>query len=299
MMNLRILNRLRGSVVNVLRASRFSSSVEGTGAKEINTEPNSRPIIDPDVNPLMKTRELELLPKFSEPRQAWIETLNCIDDKIIGLTTLHPEVFGVGPRIDMIHLNVKWQRNIRYVSFAHAKTRHEMPGTRRKPRPQKGLGMSRHGDLRSPLFTKTGGVAHGPRSPTPHFFVLGIWERIIGLTSTLSIKHAQDDLHIVDSLDIPTENKGYIQDLVEARKWGPSVLMVDVPDLMPRNITVATDEIKHINLMPVYGLNVYSMLKHDTLILTVDAVKRIEEKILYQLNRIDKEKVCGKFEIDQ
>lgn len=41
------------------------------------------------------------------------------------------------------------------------------------------------------------------------------------------------------------------------------------------------------------------MLKHDTLILTVDAVKRIEEKILYQLNRIDKEKVCGKFEIDQ
>ncbi|XP_037800216.1 39S ribosomal protein L4, mitochondrial-like [Penaeus monodon] len=66
-----------------------------------------------------------------------------------------------------------------------------------------------------------------------------------------------------------------------------SILNIFSTDLMPRNITIATDTIQHMNLMPVYGLNVYSMLKHSTLVLTVDAVRRLEERILYHLNRPD------------
>ena len=56
---------------------------------------------------------------------------------------------------------------------------------------------------------------------------------------------------------------------------------------MPKNITLATDPIGHHNLMPVYGLNCYSMLKHETLVLTVAAVNRIEEKLLYWLHAND------------
>lgn len=55
---------------------------------------------------------------------------------------------------------------------------------------------------------------------------------------------------------------------------------------MPRNITAASDAIAHMNLMPVYGLNVHSMLKHATLVLTVDAVNRIEKQLLEHLNRL-------------
>ena len=66
---------------------------------------------------------------------------------------------------------------------------------------------------------------------------------------------------------------------------------------MPENIAVATDSIKYVNLMPVYGLNVVSMLKHDTLVLTEAAVRRIEEKLLYHLNRIDFMKVDKKFQL--
>lgn len=68
---------------------------------------------------------------------------------------------------------------------------------------------------------------------------------------------------------------------------------------MPENISVATDSIKYVNLMPVYGLNVYSMLKHDTLVLTEAAVRRIEEKLLYHLNRIDFMKVEKKYRLNQ
>jgi len=77
--------------------------------------------------------------------------------------------------------------------------------------------------------------------------------RVSGLISTLSIKLAQDDLFIVNGLDIPTTEPSYIEQLIEERNWGPSVLIVDSYDIMPKNITLATDQIKHVNLMPVYS----------------------------------------------
>jgi large subunit ribosomal protein L4 len=129
--------------------------------------------------------------------------------------------------------------------------------------------------------------------------MLPFYTRVHGLISCLSIKLAQDDLHIVNSLEIPTDDPKYVEDLVENRSWGPSVLLVDEMDIMPRNITAATDSILHINLMPAYGLNVYSMLKHDTLVLTTAAVNYIEEKLLYQLHRPDISIVTKKFRLNQ
>lgn len=53
---------------------------------------------------------------------------------------------------------------------------------------------------------------------------------------------------------------------------------------MPRNITLATDKVGHITLMPLYGLNVYSMLKHDTLVMTLTALNELEDILVKQLN---------------
>lgn len=70
-------------------------------------------------------------------------------------------------------------------------------------------------------------------------------------------------------------------------------------DIFPENICYATDALGYVNLMPSYGLNIYSMLKHDTLVLTVNAVKHIEERLLYQMNRTDATAKGGKFKLDQ
>lgn len=77
-----------------------------------------------------------------------------------------------------------------FQSFAHSKTRAEVSGGGRKPWPQKGLGKARHGSIRSPLW-RGGGIAHGPRSPTTHFFMLPFYSRVLGLITALSIKLAQ------------------------------------------------------------------------------------------------------------
>ncbi|XP_072377643.1 large ribosomal subunit protein uL4m [Diabrotica undecimpunctata] len=246
----------------------------------------------------IEPRTLAFPPKYQEPRQVWLESLDTIDERKLGILELHPDVFATNPRIDIIHQNVRWQTLYRYVSFAHTKSRFEVRGGGRKPWPQKGLGRARHGSIRSPLF-RGGGVVHGPKSPTPHFYMIPFYTRLLGLTSALSVKFAQDDLHVVDTLDLPTDEQSYIEELVKSRFWGPSVLFVDVEDVMPRNITVATDEVKHFNLMPSYGLNVYSMMKHDTLVLTRAAVDHLENKLLEHLHKNDTRAVMSKYKLDQ
>jgi len=91
----------------------------------------------------------------------------------------------------------------------------------------------------------------------------------------------------VDSLDIPTDDPQYIIDLIKSRGWGRSTLFVDTNDIFPTNITAATDSIQHANLMPVYGLNVLSMLKHETLVITERALEDLTKKLIFALNRTD------------
>lgn len=253
--------------------------------------------------PLTNALKLQQAPEIqfdrrNEPREVWVESLESENAEKMGIMKLHPKIFAATPRMDIIHLNVEWQQKYRFVSFAHSKMRFEKRGGGRKPWPQKGLGRARHGSLRSPLM-KGGGVVHGPRSPTTHFYMLPFYTRVLGLCATLSVKLAQDDLHVVKDLNIPTDSSEFIKNLIEARNWGPSVLIIDDTDFMPENISVATDEIKYVNLMPVYGLNVYSMLKHDTLVLTEAAVEKITERILYQYSRKDAEKIQAKFKLNQ
>lgn len=68
----------------------------------------------------------------------------------------------------------------------------------------------------------------------------------------------------------------FLEELCEVREWGPSVLFVNETDYAPRNITLATDPVGHMNIMPVQGLNVYSMLKHETLVLSLKAAQLIQ-----------------------
>uniref|UniRef100_G3MS17 Large ribosomal subunit protein uL4m n=1 Tax=Amblyomma maculatum TaxID=34609 RepID=G3MS17_AMBMU len=258
-----------------------------TGAEPLPPADSAAPTIPPRPPlPLITKRELAYPSKFTPNREAWVENLDTIESEKLGLIPLHPKVFGVFPRIDTLHWNVNWQLYYQKVDWTTTQTRAERRGGGRKPWPQKGTGRARHGSIRSPLW-KGGGIAHGPRGPRTYYYMLPFFRRVQGLTTALSVKFAQDDLKIVDSLDLPTNDSKYLENLVEERFWGPSVLFVDNTDYVSENIAIICDEVKHFNIMPVYGLNVFSMLKHDTLVLTLSAVEEIENKLLYQMSRTD------------
>ncbi|XP_067680386.1 large ribosomal subunit protein uL4m-like [Haliotis asinina] len=236
--------------------------------------------------PVMTSRKLDHLHPNMKSRQAWLETLDTVEDEKLGVIDLHPEIFATNPRLDMLHKNIHWQTTYKRISHAKTKTRAEVQGGGKRPWPQKGLGRARHSSIRSPLWVG-GGRAMGPRGPKSYFYMLPTAVRVQGLRVALSVKYAQNDLHIVDSLDIPTDDPQYIEDLVENCLWGYSALFVDDTDYMPRNIAVALSKTPQFNLMPVYGLNVYSMLKHETLVLTLAAVEKLEKKLLYQMYKTE------------
>ncbi|GFS78712.1 39S ribosomal protein L4, mitochondrial [Nephila pilipes] len=236
--------------------------------------------------PLITSRDLPYKPKYGEIRQAWLCNIDTVEEERLGLIDLHPSIFAVMPRLDIIWHNYNWQKKYRFVDYVTEPSRAELHGGGRKPWPQKGTGRARHGSIRSPIFLG-GGKAHGKRGPRTTFFMLPLSTRVDGLINTLTCKYAQDDLVIVDSLDIPTNDPKFIEELIEERRWGVSVLFINECDIMPRNITLATDKMESVTLMPYYGLNVYSMLKYDTLVLTLESLNKIEERLLFNLHRSD------------
>ncbi|XP_025944546.1 39S ribosomal protein L4, mitochondrial isoform X1 [Apteryx rowi] len=223
------------------------------------------------------------IPAHRTAVQAWVESLRHPDDTRLGLADLHPDVFAVNPRLDILHTVAMWQKNFKRISYAKVKTRAEVRGGGRKPWRQKGTGRSRQGSIRSPLW-RGGGIAHGPRGPTSYFYMLPMKVRVMGLKVALTVKLMQDNLHIVDCLEMPTADPQYLVELARYRHWGQSVLIVDVNE-MPENIENAAASLKTITLIPALGLNVHSMLKHHTLVLTLDTVAFLEKKLLWHDTR--------------
>uniref|UniRef100_A0A8C3Y1N6 Large ribosomal subunit protein uL4m n=1 Tax=Catharus ustulatus TaxID=91951 RepID=A0A8C3Y1N6_CATUS len=182
--------------------------------------------LSPALSPVLRRCHLPVSPALS-PVQAWVESLRHPEDTLRGLAELHPDVFAVTPRLDVLHAVATWQRNYKRISHARVRTRAEVRGGGRKPWGQKGSGRARHGSIRSPLW-RGGGIAHGPRGPTSYFYMLPMRVRVLGLKVALTVKLMQDELHVVDTLEMPSSDPRYLQDLARFRHWGRSVLIVDV-----------------------------------------------------------------------
>ncbi|XP_027562728.1 39S ribosomal protein L4, mitochondrial, partial [Neopelma chrysocephalum] len=93
--------------------------------------------------------------------------------------------------------------------------------------PQKGTGWAHKGSIQSSIW-RGGGIAHGPRGPTSYFYMLPMKVRVLGLKVALTVKLMQDKLHVVEDLEVPTSDPRYLQELAQHRRWGHSVLIVDV-----------------------------------------------------------------------
>lgn len=226
-------------------------------------------------------------PKITPPRQAWVENFVGSPRELYGIVDLHPRIFGVFPRMDFASTAIRWQMKYRNIDYVSMPTRNELPGGTKKPWPQKGTGRARHGSVNSPIFLK-GGWARGPRGPVTGYRLERHFRLVHALTSMLTIKLAQDDIKIVDSIDnyLSDDPKELEQDL-EDRGWGPSVLIVDKRDMFPQGLVSATSTIGHVNMMSTVGLNTLSMSKHETMVITFDALREIEDRLLHQLVRVD------------
>ncbi|EGD81679.1 hypothetical protein PTSG_02393 [Salpingoeca rosetta] len=199
-------------------------------------------------------------PQPTTPLQAWVTSLPAAYR--VGMMELDPTVFGEDLRKDILQRVVVFQRASWRAGTAKTKTRSEVRGGGKKPWQQKGTGRARASSIRSPLF-RGGGTVHGP---TPKDWSIKLPKKVqrMGVRVALSAKLAQNDLLIVDSLNLPSSNE---EDLLEAL----------FSNSLPPNLSAAAEGLDDVTVMPQRDINVYDMLNHPTLIMSMDAVREVEQ----------------------
>ncbi|KAI4295959.1 hypothetical protein L6164_035952 [Bauhinia variegata] len=200
-----------------------------------------------------------------------------------GFMVLAGDVFDVPIRKDIIHRVVRWQLAKRQQGTHSTKTVSEVSGTGRKPWKQKGLGRARHGTLRGPQF-RGGATKHGPK-PRSHAFKLNKKVRRLGLKIALSARAAEGKLLVFEDLEVPThKTKNIVNYVVKQMEETKKLLLVDGGPIN-ENLKLSTQNLHYVNVLPSIGLNVYSILLHDTLVMSRDAVNRIVERMHTPINR--------------
>lgn len=187
---------------------------------------------------------------------------------------LSKDVFGVEPRADILHRVITWQLESRRATARPTRERSDVARTGKKFGNQKGGGTARHGDRSAPIFIG-GGKAHGARlrdfNPSLNKKI-----RALGLKMALSSK-AKGGLIVVDSLDLKDAKTKALKGHFDKAGYAGKVLVID-GESVNEAFRKAAGNLPNVNVLPAIGANVYDILKHDTLILTTDAVAKLEAR---------------------
>ena len=190
----------------------------------------------------------------------------------VGTMELNDAVFGVEVNEHLVHLAVVRQLANKRQGTQKAKTRSEVSGGGRKPWRQKGTGHARQGSTRSPQWTG-GGVVFAP-VPRDYSFKINKKEKRAALKSVLTSRVLDNKLIVVDELkfdEIKTKKFQAVMDNLKVKK--ALVVIADNDE----KITMSARNIPTVKTALVNSINVYDILKGDTLVLTKDAVAKIEE----------------------
>lgn len=197
-----------------------------------------------------------------------------IDGKASGDIELNDDVFGVEPRADILHRVVTWQLENRRGTARPTRERSDVARTGKKFGPQKGSGGARHGDRGAPIFIG-GGKAHGARKRDFNQS-LNKKVRALGLKMALSTR-AKDGLVVVDKLELKEAKTQALKGHFDKHGFTGKVLVID-GEAVNDDFRKAANNLKGVNVMPAAGANVYDILNHDTLVLTKDAVEKLEAR---------------------
>ena len=203
-----------------------------------------------------------------------VKVLNLDGSAGTGDIELSEDVFGVEPRADILHRVVTWQLENRRGIARATRERSDVSRTGKKFGRQKGSGGARHGNRGAPIFIG-GGKAHGARrrefDPSLNKKV-----RALGLKMALSAR-AKDGLIIVDSLALADAKTKALRGNLDKAGWTGKILVID-GEKVDEGFARSARNLPGINVMPAAGANVYDILKHDTLVLTKDAVEKLEAR---------------------
>ncbi len=199
-----------------------------------------------------------------------------LDKKVVGSIDLLKSVFGVDARKDIIQRVILWQRAKARSGTHKVKGIDEVRGSTKKPFAQKGTGRARQGSKYAPHM-RGGATVFGPVVRS-HATKLQKKVRQLGLKMALSLRLKEKKLMILDLSDVKNiKTKDVAKKLKEAKL--DSVLFIDGVKLN-EEFAKSVSNIKHFDVMPSMGANVYDILNHKNLILTKEAVEVLSKRLV-------------------
>jgi len=201
--------------------------------------------------------------------------LNIKGEKVSDIT-LNAEVWGIVPNDAVLYDAITLARNAMRQGTHDTKTRSEVSGGGRKPWRQKGKGRARQGSTRAPHWIK-GGIVFGPH-PRSYDKKMNRKERRLALKSALAYKNIDKELIVVDNFNLENAKTKDAKQALENLKVSKNVLIV--VNELDDNIILATRNLKNVNLLQANEINTLDIVAADNMIVTVDAVKTIEEVLV-------------------
>ena len=195
-----------------------------------------------------------------------------MEGKEVGTMELNDAVFGVEINDHLVHLAVVRQLANKRQGTQTAKTRSEVSGGGRKPWRQKGTGHARQGSTRSPQWTG-GGVVFAP-VPRDYEIKMNKKERRLALKSALTSRVQENKLIVLDDLKLDEVKTKAMQAVLSNLNVSKAMVVLADND---QNVVLSARNIPDVITALPNTINVYDVLKYNTVILTKSAVASIEE----------------------
>jgi large subunit ribosomal protein L4 len=198
-----------------------------------------------------------------------------LDGGAAGSVDLDDAIFGLDPRVDILHRMVRWQRAAKQQGTHSTLGRSDVSYSTKKIYRQKGTGGARHGSKKAPIF-RHGGTYKGPQ-PRSHAHDLTKKFRALGLRHALSAKRAAGELVIIDSAEVAIVKTSALAKQLGNLGW-KRALIIDGASVNADFMRAAAN-IQTLDVLPSMGANVYDILKSDTLVITKAGLQALEARL--------------------
>ena len=188
-----------------------------------------------------------------------------------GEVTLNDKVFGIEPNDNVVFEAIIRQRAGKRQGTSKVKNRSAVRGGGKKPWRQKGTGRARQGSIRAPQW-RGGGTVFGP-TPRSYAYTMPRKQRRLAIKSVLSQMLIDNDLIVLDKLTMSAPKTKELVSMLNSLNADGKVLIVSDDN----NVQLSARNLAKVKVVPVNGLNVEDAVNYGKLILTQDAVKKIEE----------------------
>mgnify|MGYP001127346704 FL=1 len=194
-----------------------------------------------------------------------------IEGKEVGSIELNDSECRVEINEQLVHMAVVSHLANKRQGTQSAKTRSEVSGGGRKPWRQKGTGHARQGSIRAPQW-KGGGVVFAPK-PRDYSFKMNRKEKSAAVKSALTSRVSENKIYVMDEISLDEIKTKKVQAMLDALKIGKALIVLDKKD---DKVILSARNIPTVRTALFNTINVYDILKYDTLVITKDAVAQIE-----------------------